>query len=173
MAEQNEQEKKSASKKVPWKTVAVLAAVLLLEGVGVSALFWFAGKPAEVRADGASMDEAALLKQPVEVLVVEDRFQNTRTGRTYLYDTQVFIVLAKQHQAQVTKDLEAMNAQVHSAIATIFRRAEPAHLLEPELATLRRQIHAALNEHIGHDEEGKAIVQEVLIPKCMQYRADL
>lgn len=174
MAEQNDKEKQGgAAKKLPWKTVLVLVAVLLVEGLAVSALFWFAGKPAEVRADGSTADQTAVLKQPVEVLVVEDRFQNTRTGRPYLYDTQVYVILARQHEQAVAASLESMKAQIHSDVATIFRRAEPSHLLEPELATLRRQIQAALTRHIGHDDEGEPIVQEVLIPKCMQYRADL
>lgn len=174
MAENNDKANQAAAgKKMPWKTALVLVAVLLVEGLAVSALFWFAGKPAEVRADGSTADQTALLQQPIEVLVVEDRFQNTRTGRTYLYDTQVFIILARQHEQSVAAAMESMKAQINSDIATIFRRAEPAHLLEPELATLRRQISAALTRHLGHDEEGEPIVQEVLIPKCMQYRADL
>lgn len=174
MAEQNDNAKqKTGGKKLPLKTILVLVAVLLVEGLAVSALFWFAGKPADVRADGSAMEQAALREEPVEVLVVEDRFQNTRTGRTYLYSTEVYIVLANKHQDRVTADLESMKAQVHSDIATIFRRAEPAHLLEPELATLRRQIRATLDKHLGFDEEGNPIVQEVLIPKCIPFRADL
>jgi len=65
-----------------------------------------------------------------------------------------------------------MAAQVASDIATIFRRAEPAHLGEPTLATVTRQIMASLDERIGRDAEGKSLVQEVLMKKCIQYRVD-
>lgn len=158
---------------LPLKTMLVLAVVLVIEGVAISAAFLLAGGPAEVRADGAAVDEAALLEMPMEILVAEGKFQNTRSGRSYLYDTEVWIVVKKKNEQLVTKTLEASKAQIETDISRIFRRAEPAYLMEPELSTLTRQVRAALDERIGHDGQGQAIILEVLIPECKRYRSDL
>lgn len=162
-----------AKKKFPLKTLLILAAVLLLEGLAITAVFMLGGGPAKLEASGAAEDAAALAEKPVEELVIEERFQNTRTGRTYLYDTQVYILVRTKHQEQVKEKLESRKAQISSDIATIFRRAEPSHLLEPTLATLQRQIKASLDELFGKDEQGKEIVEKVLITKCTQIRVDM
>lgn len=156
-------------KTLPIKTVIILAVVLLIEGAAISAAFLLTGGPDAVKADGALMDEMAEMEQPVEELVVADNFQNTKTGKTYIYDTEIFVVVKRKNRERVMKTLETMSAQVTTAIAIIFRRAEPAHLLEPSLATLNHQIKVALDERFKRDDEGNPIVQQVLIKKCTQF----
>jgi len=166
---QQEQEKKG----FPLKTLLILFAVLVIEGVAISAVFVAFGGPADVKAQGAAMDEAAWAQQPVEELVVIDRFPNTKRGRTYIYDTEVYIVVQRKIQDKIREQLDGMAAQVGDDIRTIIGRAEPSHLLEPTLATIRRQIKAALDERLGRDEEGQSCVQQVVITKFTQFRADL
>ena len=171
MPEQTANDKQATGvRRLPLKTIMILAVVLLLEAGAVSAIWFFAGQPADVAAEGTNLDEAQL-EQPVEMVLIEDRFQNTRSGRAYLYDTEIYIVVPRKHQSTVQNKLEGMHAQVATEIATIFRRAEPAHLLEPELSTLTRQIRAMIDEKFGYDEAGKPYIQQVLIRKCMQYPA--
>ncbi len=163
-----------AKKGFPLKTLLIIVAALLLEAGAIAGAFMLTGGPATVNADPAAQDAAAFAEQPVEELVVEDKFQNTRTGRTYLYDTQIYIVVKRKNQTQTKSLLKEKSAQISADITTIFRRAEPAHLLEPSLATLQRQIKAALDNRVGRDAEtGESIIQEVLITKCTQFRADL
>ncbi len=157
-----------ARKKFPVKTMLVLGAVLLVEAAAISAAFLLTGKPAEVKAQGAAIDEAALAEQPVEELVVADKFQNTRSGKIFIYDTEIFIVVRRKHQDQTKEDIKAMQAALSTDIATIFRRAEPSFLTEPTLATLTRQIRAALEQRLKKDEQGASVVQEVFIRKCTQ-----
>ena len=161
-------------KKLPLKTILIVAAALLVEAGAITAVFVFAGGPAKVQAEGAAADAAALAEQPVEVLVIADKFQNTRTGRTYLYDTEIYIVAKRKDEAAVKAALEVKKAQINADVSTIFRRAEPAHLLEPTLATLSRQVKAALDQRLGHGAVDAAAspVQEVLITKCTQIRVD-
>jgi flagellar basal body-associated protein FliL len=168
--EKNEQA--TPGRKVPVKTAIILAAVLLIEAAAISAVFLLSGGPSAVKADPSAFDAVALAEQPVETLVIADKFQNTRTGRPYLYDTEVYAVVRQKHLGNVDMRVASMRAQITTDVATIFRRAEPSHLLEPELSTLTRQIHAALNDRLGHDEEGQPYVREVLIKRCMQFRAD-
>ncbi len=172
MAEQEEKNTDAAPERKFVLRTAITLVVMLLLQIGVISTVWFiASGPADVKAEGADLHQAQL-EQPTEMLLVKDQFQNTRTGEPYLYDTEIYIVVPKKHEEAVKTKLENMKAQVTTAIATIFRRAEPAHLLEPELSTLTRQIQAMINEKFGRDEEGKPYVQKVLIRKCMQFPAN-
>lgn len=157
---------------LPMKTIMVVGVALVIEAVAICGAFMFAGKPAAVKANDLAHDEAAKGEEPVEKQIIEEKFQNNRSGKTYLYDTDIWIVIKAKDEAKVDEMLEKMSAQIAADTATIFRRAEPAQLLEPTLATLQRQIKAALDERIGMDPEGKSMVQQVLMKKYTQYRAD-
>mgnify|MGYP005842110323 CR=1 FL=1 len=163
-----------AKKGLPIKTLAIVAGALLLEAGAIIGVFMLTSGPSAVQADPAAQDAAALADQPVEKLVLAEKFQNTRTGRTYLYDTEIYIVVKRRNQEHAESLLKEKTAQISADVTTIFRRAEPVHLLEPSLATLTRQIKATLDNRLGRDpESGESIIQEVLITKCTQFRADL
>ncbi|MFW5681654.1 MAG: hypothetical protein ACOC1G_01495, partial [Phycisphaeraceae bacterium] len=80
MAE-DEKQKAPEKKKLPIKTILIVAGVLLVEAVAISAVFIFSGGPSEVRAQDMANDPALVAEQPAEVLVIADKFQNTRVGR--------------------------------------------------------------------------------------------
>ncbi len=173
MADHDQIESQAGEKKFPLKTIAVIGGILLVEAVIITGAFLMAGKPATVVADGVAADEQAMAEQEIEELIVAEKFPNTRTGRTYLYDTEVYIIIRRKYQQQVQQKVDMMTARVTAEIATIFRRADPTHLEEPTLATITRQIKAALDELIGRDEQsGDPLVAEVLIRKCTRFRAD-
>lgn len=158
---------------LPLKTALILTAVLLLEGVLIVSAFMLYGGPADVHADPAVADEAAKAEEPIEIQVADQRFPNTKRGRTYLYDTEVYVVVKRKNEEQITAKVELMSAQINADIREIIGRADPSHLLEPTLATLRRQIQARLDERLGLDEEGRTYIQSIVITKFTQFRADL
>lgn len=158
---------------LPMQTLAILGAAMLIEAIAIIGVYHFASGPQKVKADTAAEDVAAQAEQPVELELITEKFQNTRTGRTYIYDTEIFIVIREKDKAKVEEGIKRMAASVGTEVATIFRRAEPAHLLEPTLATLTRQIHAVLDERLGKDQDGKSMIQQVLIKKCTQFRVDI
>ena len=158
---------------LPMMTLAVVGGALLLQIGVIAAVFFLAGGPAPVQAQGAVPDELANANKPVEVLLVKGKFQNTKTGRTYFYDTEIYVVVKRKHQEQVTGYIDSMTAQISEDTSIIFRRAEPSHLLEPTLNTLKRMLKASVDEKFGRDEEGLPIVEKVLITKFSQYRADV
>lgn len=168
MAEDTKQEAAETGKKFPMKTLLIMVGIVVIEGAAISAAFLVAGGPSDVNADGLAIDAAVEAEKPVEVLVVSDKFQNTRSGKIYLYDTEIYIVIRQKHKEKLDGDLESMSAAISTDIATIYRRAEPAHLTEPTLATLTRQIKSTLDNRFKKDEKGDSIVQEVLIRKCTQ-----
>jgi hypothetical protein len=160
-------------KKLPIKTAIVLLVALLIEGAAISAVFIFAKGPEPIRADATVSDEMAEAERQVEVLVIAEKFQNTRTGRSYLYDTEIYVIIRNKYVDQVDQSIQGMQAQLSTEIATIFRRAEPSYLMEPELATLTRQVGAVLMEKLGLDSENEPYVMGTLIKKCIRIRADM
>lgn len=173
MAEDENQAAEAPKGGFPIKTIAAVAVVVILEAVVIVGVFLLNSGPEPAGADPLAQDAMAMAEQPAEVLVIAEKFQNTRTGRAYLYDTEVYVVCKSKHVSTIESRLETYRAQIGADLAVLFRRAEPSYLLEPDLSTLRRQIHAALDERIGQDEEtGKSYIDEVLIPKCTQFRSD-
>ncbi|NJL30720.1 MAG: hypothetical protein HC898_03305, partial [Phycisphaerales bacterium] len=89
-----------------------------------------------------------------------------------LYDTEIWITVRQRDATKVKDQIKDMQATLATDIGVIFRRADPAQLTEPTLATLTRQVKATVDDRIGRDAEGKPIVQEALVKKCIQVRVD-
>ena len=155
------------------RVVLLVAVVLLLEGGTIAVTILLSRSPQSAAAKGLEADLLTEQNRLVEVLVVRDNFVNQRQGHTFLYDTEIFITVRKKDSEQTRARLDAMQAQLTTEIGTVFRRAEPAVLQEFELATLTRQIKAVLDDRMGMDAEGKPLVQDVFIRKCIGIRADL
>ncbi len=162
-----------AKKKLPIKTAIVLAVALLIEGAAISAVFIFAKGPETIKADATLSEELAENEREVEVLVIAEKFQNTRTGRSYLYDTEIYVMIRKKYTTQIDETIQGMQAQLSTEIATIFRRSEPSYMMEPDLATLTRQVGAVLEDKLGDDSEGEPFVLGTYIKKCIRIRADM
>ena len=156
------------------KTIAVIAGFFVIEAIVIGATYWLSGSPADVTAETTTKNIQAWQSALVEEMVVEDRFTNSSRGPTYLYECEIWIKVQRKHQNQVKDRLKSMQAQIRADVATIFKRAQPEHLSEPTYGTIKRQIKKALDEHLGHDEEdGKPIVENVLITKCIPSRLEL
>lgn len=158
-------------KKLPIKTLIIIVVVLMLELVTAIVAYMMAGGPGDVMADrtGASIVDDGT--EPVEQLVVEERFPNSKQGAVFLYDTQIYIQVQKKFQPKAEGILKGMNASISADIATIFRRAEPSYMHEDALQTLTRQVKEVLDKRLV-DEEKKSMVEKVLITRCTEYRAD-
>ncbi len=160
-------------KKLPLKMFLVLAVVLLVEGAAISAAFMLAGGPSDVQATQNVADSEAEQNRAVECLVVTGKFQNTRSGQPYLYDTEVGVTVKQKHREVVEAKLAEMQLKIGDEVTTVFRRAQPAHLDEPDRKTISRQIHAALDRLLGEDADGEKYVIEVLIPRMRKYSSDI
>ncbi len=155
------------------KVAMLVLLVVVLEAATVGVTMMLSGGPKTAEGQVIKPDaQAEEGKQLVELKVIHDQFPNQRTGRTYLYDTEIWVVVHQKDADKVKKMIDAMQAAISADVAVIFRQAEPAQLLEPTLATLTRQIKACLDARIGKDADGNPIVQQALITKCIQFRAD-
>ena len=158
---------------LPLAAIIVVAAVMLIEAVVIAAVFMMAGGPSEVQAESNVEDVTADLEQPVPVLVLADKLQNTKSGQNFLYDTEIYATVKAGQRELVEGMIEAKRAQLAREVMVIFRRAEPAHLHEPELSTLTRQIKAVLMKKFGNTPgSDEPYLLDVLIAKCTEFPAD-
>jgi len=174
MAKQTQQKKtepqEQPQKRLPLMTVVVVAVIFLIQLATIGALFAIMGGPEEVTADTAKPNAALLGERPVEALVVEDKFPNARTGRTFVYDTEVYVVVRQKNAEKVKQQINAMKAQISEDVREIIGRADRAHLTEPTLATIKRQILTRLDKRFGRDEQGESLIEQVVIKKFTEFQ---
>lgn len=163
-------EQKNPSRAGAIKAILLVAAILFLEAGTIIGTMYFGGGPAEVQGQGITPDDEAELNKLVEIKVVEGKFTNERTGRTYVYDAEIFATVKQKHADQFKEELTSMEQRVRSVIDAIFRGADPAFFAERERSTLTRQIKSALRKRFGETAEGEPIVEDVVIGKCLPYR---
>ncbi|MEM6392312.1 MAG: flagellar basal body-associated FliL family protein [Planctomycetota bacterium] len=160
-------------KKFPLKMAIVLAAVMIVEGLAIGIAFWVAGGPSEVEATTAFDDPEAEENRPTILLVTSGKYQNTRSGQPFLYDTEIQVSVKNKHADLVQEKVTNLEPMISDRVVTIFRRAEPAHLNEPERQTLKRQLKATLNDILGNSPDGEPFVIEVLISNMKQFSTDI
>jgi flagellar basal body-associated protein FliL len=146
----------------------ILLGVMLLEGGGIFvAMKLFGSKPAPAIGAGL-MEPQGQTPADQELLVVQLKAPNVRTGKLYLYDIEVQAVVEQRNKSQAEALLANRKGTIEDRLAKIIRAADPQHLQEPGLETLRRQVKYELEQIAG--QEG--LIKEVLIPKCTPFRAD-
>jgi flagellar basal body-associated protein FliL len=108
-------------------------------------------------------------KKAIELKVLEFKAPNKQSGRTYLYDLAIYILIKGENKAKVEPLITERDALIKDRIRTIIAQSDPEKLggSEPGLETLRRQVRHQLEEILG-----EGLVDEVLVPRCIPYRAD-
>ena len=164
------------------KTPVLMGIVMLLEaGVLFAGFKFLGGGPkaagaAEAGAvdggkdgdgkDGGKKDK----KRTVELQVIEFRAINKVSGRTLLFDVSIYATIKGDHEEAVKKTFAERKALITDRVRTIIAQSDPEKLgggAEPGLETLRRQVKYQLDEIIG-----EGMVDEVLVPRCIPFRAD-
>jgi flagellar basal body-associated protein FliL len=118
----------------------------------------------------ASSTAGASKNRSVEINVVNFKAPNKLSGRTFLYDVSIYVVVKSidaERVKQVIKDREAL---IQDRIRTIIAQSDPEKLgggSEPGLETLRRQVKYQLDEIVGDGQ-----IAEVLVPRCIPFRTD-
>jgi flagellar basal body-associated protein FliL len=173
------------------KTPVMLGGVMILEAVVLFAGFKFLGAgPKPAGADIVSAEEGGgevkkdehgnpipgsggghAKGTTTEIQVLDFKAQNKKTGRTFLYDVSVFVVVKSEFAEKVKDTIKSREALIKDRVRTIIAQNDPEKLGggsdEPGLETLRRQVKHQLDEVIGD-----GLVEEVLIPRCIPFRTD-
>ncbi|MCC7145071.1 MAG: hypothetical protein IT443_01350 [Phycisphaeraceae bacterium] len=152
------------------KTLVLVIAIVVLEIATVGVTYMLMGGPKPAEAHSAEPDPQLDETRLVEIPLVSDKFPNTRTGKTFVYDADVLIVVQRRHQEKTSKVIESSKAQITEDIRQIISRADRSELNESTLATVKRQIQARLEQRLGRDTEGKAIVDQIVIRKFTEFQ---
>lgn len=156
----------------PRRLVPVLIVALLMgvEGVGV----FFLAKAispepvAALAADIEGEDGAGMAGQEAmtEVELVDCRPSNMMGGKFITFDMRVSGLVATEDVERAERLIRAKRARLEDGVNTVIRSAEPKHLNEPKLTTIKRRLKIEFDEIFGDDE----LIKEVLIPKWLQSR---
>lgn len=157
----------------PMKMIAIVAAVMVLEAVGIVAVLKMtgggAGSAAAQGIDHRGHDES---NEFVELPLVSDRFQNMQTGKTWIWNAEIVLRVRKRHEPAVTASVHAKSAEILEGISMIFSRAQLSQLKEPSRQTINRQITAFMNKVVGHDADDMPRIDRVLFPKFVGFETD-
>jgi flagellar basal body-associated protein FliL len=166
------------------RTPVLLGGMMLLEAAVLVAGFKVLGGGVPRSAAGAELattegddhgegkggGKAGASKKSVELLVLDFKAPNKASGRTFLYDVAIYVVTKGEREKQVKDTIKEREALIKDRIRTIIAQSDPEKLTggsEPGLETLRRQVKYQLDIILG-----EGVIEEVLVPKCIPFRAD-
>ena len=154
------------------KTMLVVAALMIAEAGGLFVLINGMGGPNAVEASELEGLEGTGEEAPVEIKLIEDRFQNMQTGRVWEWRTQIFLRVRQKNAEEIKRIMERDAASISEGISMIFSRAQDRHLREPGRETITRQLTTYLNEVFGLDADGLPRIDRVIIPELKGFPAD-
>jgi flagellar basal body-associated protein FliL len=161
-----------SKKRPPVKVLAIVGGLMVAEAAAVYLFVGMTGSRAQSASAEIKGAEEGALQQPVEISLVDDKFQNMQTGRVWMWDVQVVLKVKKKHQEFIAAELEQREAEIKEGVAQVMRRAQHSHLREPELTTLNRQLKAYLDTVFGPDADGESRIERVMIPKCKGFQVE-
>jgi hypothetical protein len=123
-------------------------------------------------ADGHGIDAGGTggKRKFAEINIVDFKAPNTQNGRRYIYDVSIFATVKGDFEQKAKDAIKERDALIKDRIRTIIAQMDPEKLgggSEPGLETMRRQVKYQLDEIIG-----EGMIDEVLVPKCIPFRAE-
>jgi len=167
------------------KMPVLLGGVMLIEAVVLFAGFKFlnGGAKNASAADLTTLDKTSAgnsgasgaagatdASDSTEIELLDSRFPNKQSGRTFLYDIQIYLSCKKNVADKVKAIIGDHTALIADRVRTIIAESDPDKLgggSEPGLETLRRQVKYQLDEIVGD-----GMIDDVLIPRCIPFRTD-
>ncbi len=147
------------------RVIIGVGAMLLLEAVLiVGAMMMVGGDPDVAMADDTGLDPLiAQGDKIVEVLVLDAKLPNAKSGVPYLYATEIYVQVKNKHVASIQDKVQQFYNEIKAEIGAVWRTSEPRHFQEPKLETLTRKMYAMLSHRFGVDSESG----EPIIVKCV------
>jgi flagellar basal body-associated protein FliL len=166
---------KGGEKKGTVRTILTVILLLTVEAaLIIGAMTFFGADPEVATAQGPDLDPSiAEAEKIVEVLVLDAKLPNAKSGVSYLYSTEIYAQV-KQRNAQLVDDtVHQFYNEIKSEISAVWRTAEPHHFQEPKLENLTRKISAMLSERFGIDAEtGEPLLEKCIIVMGTGFRVD-
>ncbi|MCA9293672.1 MAG: hypothetical protein KDA20_07655 [Phycisphaerales bacterium] len=173
-AQESAPEKASKKGGLPLKTIILVFAMLVAEGGGIVLFMTMFGKPSPVRAQAVELDEGAVAEgdQLQEIQLLHEKLTNSASGRVFIYDAEILIVVKEKYREKVEQLMEQRMGAIRTGVSSIWAKAEHAYFSEPGRETLTRQTLDYLRSTFGKDASGDQRIENVLIPKCLGMPAD-
>ncbi len=146
------------------KVIIGVGAMLLVEAVLIVGAMMLLGGDPEVAVATTMLDPlVAEGDKIVEVLVLDARLPNSKSGVPYLYSTEIYVQVKNKHVASVQNKVQQFYNEIKAETGAVWRTSEPHHFQEPMLETLTRKMYAMLSHRFGVDSESG----EPIIVKCV------
>ena len=155
--------------------LAVLGLLVFEAALIVGAMMIIGGEPKVAGADDSTLPEVETAEDEkiVEILVLDGKLPNAKTGITYLYDTEIYVQVRRKYADRVNSELEQFYNEIKADISAIWRTSEPQHFKEPKLENLTRKVYALLNERFGTDpDDGEPILVKCVLVMGTGFRVD-
>lgn len=155
-----------AKKKLPVKTIGIVAGIMVLEGVAVFMLLGSGAPKAshgETPAAELHDDES---DKTTEIELVTDKFQNMTTGQAWVWQISIFLQVKNKNSERVEEVLEQRRAEIREGLLQIIGKARHTQLVEPEKQTLTRQIASFLEHLDGMTVDEKSVIERVIFADC-------
>jgi hypothetical protein len=156
------------------RLILVVGSILVVEAVVIIGAMTLLGGPPEVEAtEVPAVLEAPEDEQIVEILVLDGKLPNNKSGVTFLYDTEIYVQVKKRYADEVAEELSQFRNEIKSELTAVWRTAEPRHFQEPRLQTLTRRIQTMLGDRFGVDKQhDEPIISKCVIVMGMGFRID-
>jgi len=155
--------------------LAVLGLLVFEAALIVGAMMMIGGEPKVAGADDSTLPEVETAEDEkiVEILVLDGKLPNAKTGITYLYDTEIYVQVRRKYADRVNSELEQFYNEIKADISAIWRTSEPQHFKEPKLENLTRKVYALLNDRFGTDpDDGQPILVKCVLVMGTGFRVD-
>ncbi len=161
-------------RKSPLKLVIVVGGILAVEAVVIiGAMMILGGPPTVEAAEIPAVMTAPEEERIVEILVIDAKLPNNKSGMTYLYDTEIYVQVKKRYSDQVAEELQQFRNEIKSEISAIWRTSEMRQFQEPRLGSLTRRIQTMLSDRFGVDRHrNEPIISKCVIVMGMGFRID-
>ena len=151
------------------RRISILIVVALMIGEGLAVYFIAdALSPAPlpaIAADGEG-DDSATISDLAEIELAECRPSNKMAGRFITYHIRVLGLVQAEQLTEIETMARARRARLEDAVNVVIRSADPKHLDEPELGTIKRRIKYEFDRIFGNE----SLIQEIVIPQLLQSR---
>ncbi len=173
-APEAEAEVESERKKLPLRLIMLIGGVLVVEAAVIIGAMMLFGGPPQVEATEMTVTlDAPEDEKIVEVLVLDGKLPNNKSGVTYIYGTEIYVQVKSRYAERVTEELEQFRNEIKADITAIWRTSDPQHFQEPKLESLTRKVQALLADRFGVDQQsGEPIISKCVIVMGTGFRID-
>ncbi len=174
MPDQTEAQLAAKPRKALPKTALLIVGIMVLEAGGfLAAMKLFGSGPGSTYgAEGGHYvqgHDPTTQPATAEVEVVRKfKVLNTKSGRAYVYDFDITALVPGDRLAEMQKLVTERSGELADRLAMVIRSADPRELEADDLQSLRLKF----KREIGGIANDESLVLRVLIPRCVQMRAE-